>query len=255
MKQSDQATRPTSQEQLDVLLRSIVQFLDRGETDKAATAFGLVLKFIDHKSHPFNLRNYGIWTLGCEVLMRQSMLPTPQDWQSSNNGLETGNRDNSDIQQAPSSRVPNIWGLSPNIRTIKTYFEVLGLQCTQHKSHQRTTRDFGYQLANLVSDVYRIHTEHSLSLARIDMDQQEADSIMLDGDGEDDAERWNNDLSKLAHEQRQELNRKTLLSMNDVFRILSGAEHGIPITMRQDFDRLKNVLSLYMKDLAMALAQ
>ncbi|PHH58683.1 hypothetical protein CDD81_4875 [Ophiocordyceps australis] len=252
MKQSEQATSAASQRQLDVLLRSIVQFLDKGDLDKAARAFGLVLKLIDHKSHPLEIRNYNIWALGCEVLIRHSMLPEPQGRQC-DDSLEIGNRDNVDIQRA--SGMPNIWGLSRNIRSIKTYFEMLKIQYPQHNPLHASANYSGYQLANLILDVYRIHAEHRLSLARIDLQQQKAGSIALESDDGDDSERRHSDSSRLLYDQRQELNRQTLVSINAVFQSLDMAEYGMPITMRQDFDRLKNVLSLYMKDLAVALSQ
>ncbi|UNI22076.1 hypothetical protein JDV02_007999 [Purpureocillium takamizusanense] len=183
---------------LDVLLRAIHQFLDRGQVALAAKAYALVLQ-LRPGSRPIDVRQHGLWALGAEILMREGEDVTPRPPVAGGGGAaaaaahgsgppvpalvkqEAGDGDGFSARQPTASaagqssmfptshgsdRVPRRWGSPSNMPKVKAYFETLIQQHPYDYKFPRSVSALDFQLAMLGCEIYNVYAEHRWALAR-----------------------------------------------------------------------------------------
>lgn len=208
---------------LDVLLRSIHQFLDQGAINKAARAYGLILQ-LRPRGRAIDVRHHNLWAIGAELLMREGEQPIVQHAH--------------DAQEE--SGTPKRWGSAANMNKVKAYLDTL---IQQHPYDYRRPRDISavdFWLAMLGCEVYNAHAEHVITLRRIE-EQDEWHDDAEDVDDEDGPER--------AAKRRDELRLQALQAMKDITRRMDGLMQDLPYSKSEHFLRLRAMASLYVADL------
>ncbi|KFH44568.1 hypothetical protein ACRE_046700 [Hapsidospora chrysogenum ATCC 11550] len=233
--------------QINVLVQSIHQFLDRGEIAKAARAYGLVLQ-LRPRGLPIDIRHYNLWAIGAEILMRDGETPSSE--------ASVG-----DVVNAPghSSMRQARWGYATNMNKVKAYFETLiqRYPYDYRMPHKISAVDF--QLAMLSCEIYNAHAEHVISLRHLGAESQDwdedTDAAMADDDGDDDLvddprQRREARLNGLKDEARK----RALAAMRDIAARMDNIAKTQPFPKNQSFLKLRATASLYMADLAVPIA-
>lgn len=223
-----------------VLLQSVHQFLDQGEIEKAARAYGLLLQ-LRPRGTPVDLRHHNLWAIGAEVLMRE--------------GEESPhNRENKPETQTTTTR----WGRASNMNKVKAYFETIIQQHPYDYKHPRNASALDFSLAMFGCEIYNAHTEHVMALGRLedaarDWDDEEPsfgsyrseEEYRGDGVGEREGR---------LNRRKEELRLQGLAAMRDITRRMDMLMQDLPYSKNQHFLRLRAMAALYVGDLAVPLA-
>lgn len=141
---------------LDVLLGSVHTFLARGEIEKAARAYGLILQLRPNGS-PIDVRNHQLWAIGAEILMRHG-----EDLASDSPSLPE--EEHIGTSQAPLKR----WGSAANMESVKSYYEALAQRHPYDYRQPRVVSALDFRLAMFGCEIYNVHAEHMIALHRLE---------------------------------------------------------------------------------------
>lgn len=223
----------------DVLLQSIHRFLDAGDVEKAARAFGLLLQ-LRPGGKPVDVKWHNLWALGAEILMREGERPatTPPP--------TTGTLTD-DAQPRPFHR----WGRAANMPKVKAYLDTLIQQHPYDHKHTRAVCAVDFWVASLGCDVYNAHAEHVLGLERAAEDEAleafDAFDDVVDPD-EPDAE-------ARAAQARDELRLRALRAMRAVTKTMDELMAEPPYSKNAHMLRLRAMAALYVADLLVPVVQ
>ncbi|KFA49558.1 hypothetical protein S40293_02878 [Stachybotrys chartarum IBT 40293] len=214
-----------------VLLRSVHQFLDRGDIVRAARAYGLILQQ-RHNNIPTDVRKHRLWAIGAEILMRHG--ETPQQSADDNEA------------KAP----PKRWGSAANMGRVKAYYETLIQQhpYDYHRPHAVSAVHFHFAL--LSCEIYNTHAEQVLALDRLHahdvFDQEEEEDDDFPDQYEDDGE-GRQQARLRAKEDRLRL--QALETMRDIADRMDSLMQELPYSKNNDYLRLRAMAALYVADL------
>lgn len=230
--------------QINVLLQSIHQFLDRGDIAKAARAYGLILQ-IEPQGKPINLRHYNLWAIGAEILMRDGETPLPA-------AVSGGTTDAPENKSTTRVR----WGSAANMDKVKAYFETLIQQYPYDYMTPQKISSVDFWLAMLSCEIYSAHAEHVISLYRLEEESQDWDEDMDNAMG-DDEETWESRQERREsrlNELKDKARKSTLETMKDITGRMENIAHVQPFPKNHSFLKLRATASLYMSDLVMPIA-
>ncbi|KAJ6444231.1 NADH-ubiquinone oxidoreductase 29.9 kDa subunit [Purpureocillium lavendulum] len=260
---------------LDTMLRSIHQFLDRGDIARAARAYALVLQ-MRPGSRTMDVRQHDLWALGAEILMREGETPsaTPPDGQAGHRGgilgagvvkpeaLDDdlpGHRHSSSLPppagRQANARIPRRWGSPANMPKVKAYFETLIQQHPYDHKFPRSVSALDFQQAMLGCEIYNVHAEHRAALARVEVDgeisedqQSHSDVPEEDGNGAYARPERQDPQSRLEA-RREAIQLRALAGMEDITRRMDALMQQLPFRKSNHFLHLRATASLYMADL------
>lgn len=225
--------------QLQNLISAIQQFLDQGDVEKAAKAFGLALQLRPTSAGPIDIRRYGLWAIGAEIIMREG----EEKRRDTKNVTET-----TDIYQF---RIPKRWGASVNMRKLKAYFETLIQQHPYDYKFPNSISAFDFHLAILSCEIYNTHADQIAAIAKLEAtnyDIEAADATEGDSEISNDASRQPR-LNQNIKNQKDDIRRASLISMREVANTMDGLMREMPYSKSHDYMRLRATLSLYLADL------
>lgn len=142
--------------QLDTLLRSIHQLLDRGEIKKSARLFAVLLK-LRPDSRPIDMRQHNIWAIGTEIIMREgeeALLGTHRPQDTEVDGPTFVANAVSGTSVYTHMRIPRRWGSAANINKLKSYLETLIQKHPYDHRFPRNTSALDFQLTLLSCEIY-----------------------------------------------------------------------------------------------------
>ncbi|KND86861.1 hypothetical protein TOPH_08510 [Tolypocladium ophioglossoides CBS 100239] len=246
---------------LDVLLRSIHQFLDQGDVAKAARAYGLILQ-LRPGSRPIDVRQHNLWAMGAEILMREGE-ETPsrrrrqqhQRQQQQGEAVHTASDESSPGYTG--IRMPARWGSPANIKKVKAYFETLIQKHPYDHKFARSVSALDFQLALLGCEIYNVHAEHTAALALASSGHHLADDV------EQPVEFISDDAhAPGAHDHQARLRAHTdrlrgqaLAAMRDITARMDTLMQQLPYYKDNHFLRLRATASLYAADLLVPTSQ
>ncbi|PNY23967.1 Uncharacterized protein TCAP_06087 [Tolypocladium capitatum] len=247
---------------LDVLLRSIHQFLDQGDVAKAARAFGLILQ-LRPGSRPIDVRKHNLWAMGAEILMREGEEPPSQQQQQQQQGEAAPTASDESSPGYTGIRMPARWGSPVNINKVKAYFETLIQKHPYDPKFNRSVSALDFQLAMLGCEIYNVYAEHTAALARADEDASARDRHHLADDVEQPVEFISDEAHGLeAHEHqaklrahRDQLRAQALVAMRDITDRMDTLMQQLPYYKNNHFLRLRATASLYAADLVVPASQ
>ncbi|OAA44391.1 hypothetical protein NOR_04119 [Metarhizium rileyi] len=149
--------------QLDTLLRSIHQLLDRGEVTKSARLFGIMLQSRPG-SRPIDVRQHNIWAIGAEIIMRggedvallhRGLQYVDIEGGEHTNGLFCGSKEYTRI------RIPRKWGSADNVNKMKAFLGVLTQKYPYDHRFPKNISAPDFQLAMLSCEVYSCHATYA----------------------------------------------------------------------------------------------
>jgi hypothetical protein len=231
--------------QINVLVQSIHQFLDRGDIAKAARAYGLVLQ-LRPRGLPLDIRHYNLWAIGAEILMRDGEMPSSE---MSVGGVANA-LGHSSVRRAR-------WGYATNMNKVKAYFETLiqKYPYDYRMPHKISAVDF--QLAMLSCEIYNAHAEHVISLRRLGEESQDwdedMDAAVEDDDGDGDGDMVNDPQQRRdarLNGLKDEVRKRALAAMRDIASRMDSIAKTQPFPKNQRFLKLRATASLYKADLA-----
>lgn len=240
---------------LDVLLRSIHQFLDQGDVAKAARAYGVILQ-LRPGSRPIDVRQHNLWAIGAEILMREGEEPPSRQRQ-----LQHGEAAHTASDESPPGytgiRMPARWGSPANINKVKAYFETLIQKHPYDHKFTRSVSALDFQLALLGCEIYNTYAEHTAALARADKDATPWDGQRPTDDVEQPVESVGDGVrGQGAHEHQARLNAhkdrlrtRALAAMRDITGRMDTLMQQLPYYKNNHFLRLRATASLYAADL------
>lgn len=223
------------EKQILSLIQSIYHFLDRGDIPKAARAYGLVLQLQPHGNF-IDVRHYNLWALGAEIIMR--------DGESQLNGS---------VDVTSESAPPARWGRAANMKKLKEYFETLIQQYPWDHRRPQNLSAVDFWLAMISCEIYNIHAEHVIRLARIEEDASnlDDDSISLEGDEYDENEEADPQARREARldDMRDRARKGALEEMSGIASRMDSVIREQPFSKTQAFFRLRATVSMYVADL------
>ncbi|KAK7423775.1 hypothetical protein QQZ08_008930 [Neonectria magnoliae] len=223
----------------EVLLQSVQQFLDQGDINKAARAYGLLLQ-MRPSGAVVDVRRHSLWAIGAEILMRQGEQP-----RGINND---GDPDYDDLGVTPGGL--RRWGRAANINKVKAYFDTLIQQHPYDYKHPRAVCAVDFWVAMLSCEIYNAHTEHVMALDRaVDAVEDEArQSVGVDDSyGSEEPESREGQLKR----RKEELRLQALATMRAITKRMGGLMQDLPYSRNHDLLRLRAMASLYVADLVM----
>ncbi|KAF4125299.1 RNA polymerase I specific initiation factor [Geosmithia morbida] len=232
--------RPVSrcERQVQTLIQSIYHFLDRGDVPKAARVYGLVLQLQPHGS-PIDIRHYNLWALGAEIIMRGGETAPPVE------GDEGG--------EATQVRQPTRWGRAANMNKLKAYFETLIQQYPWDHRRPQNLSAIDFWLAILSCEVYNIHAEHVIGLARAEEEALNWDDDSLPPREEEEEDEEEYDLQKRREARlddlRDDARKKSLTAMRDIAARMDSLIKEQPFSKTRAFFGLRATVSMYVADL------
>ncbi|KAK5998189.1 hypothetical protein PT974_00561 [Cladobotryum mycophilum] len=249
---------------LDVLLRATEQFLDQGEIEKAARAYGLVLQ-LRPRSQPIDIRLYNLWAIGAEILMRQGE-EQQQQLRASIGKDETSDYYTEKNINRPQRKPTRRWGAAANMGKVKAYFETLVRQYPFDPKFPNKISAVDFWLAMLSCEVYNVHAEYVVGLTLLDEQEDEReDDYIPDDDGvmvEDkfgyEGSGFGDDADFKLHEmprqsslqkRRDDLRKLALETMRDIIQRLEKLMEEAPYSKHGHFIRLRATSSLFAADL------
>ncbi|POR36658.1 Uncharacterized protein TPAR_03154 [Tolypocladium paradoxum] len=249
---------------LDVLLRSIHQFLDQGDVAKAARAYGVILQ-LRPGSRPIDVRQHSLWAIGAEILMREGEEPPSRRRrrQQQQHGEAAHAASDESSPGCTGIRTPARWGSPANINKVKAYFETLIQKHPYDHKFTRSVSALDFQLALLGCEIYNVHAEHMAALARADEDAGGWDGHHLADDVEQPVEFISDDVhGQGAHEHQARLRAhkdrvrtQALAAMRDITKRMDTLMQQLPYYKNNHFLRLRATASLYAADLLVPASQ
>ncbi|KAH7327884.1 hypothetical protein B0I35DRAFT_415971 [Stachybotrys elegans] len=204
---------------LHVLIQAIHQFLDHGEINKAARAYGVILQ-LRPDGAPVDVRKHHLWAIGAEILMR--------------NGEE------------PSAGAAKRWGSAANMAKLKAYYETLIQQHPYDPRRPNSVSALDFQLAQLSCEMYNVYAEQQDASMRLEEEMSEG-SMEVSYDAEADGATGGQDAR--AEERGDRLRAKALKSMQEIAERLDSLMAEPPYSKSHDYLRLRAMASLYIADL------
>lgn len=225
----------------EVLLQSIHQFLDQGDIEKAARAYGLLLQ-LRPLGGPVDIRHHSLWAIGAEILMREG-----EDKAQKEEFTE-------EVTENLTATTPRRWGRAANMNKVKAYFDTLIQQHPYDYRRPRNISAVDFWLAMLSCEVYNTHTEHVMALSRLneaarDWDEEDPSFESFGDEGfktEESGERE----ARLKRRQ-DELRLQALATMGDITKRMDGLMRDLPYSKNEHFLRLRAMASLYVADLVL----
>ncbi|RGP68330.1 hypothetical protein FLONG3_8202 [Fusarium longipes] len=238
--EGDEAARPKSKKatsrkrggHFDVLLQSTHNFLDRGEIEKAARTYGLLLQ-LRPSGLPIDVRHHDLWAIGAEILMRE--------------GEDSSQEREEDHEKAsiPMKR----WGRAANMGKVKAYFDTLIQQHPYDYKTPKIVSAFDFWIAMFSCEIYNTHAEHILALEQLSSGANE--DCRRESFGHDDSFGSDDTESFEAGQMRQkdELRLQALSAMQDITKRMDVLMQDMPYSRNQQYLRLRAMASLYIADL------
>ncbi|KAK3192561.1 hypothetical protein K4F52_001360 [Lecanicillium sp. MT-2017a] len=253
--------------QLDVLVRSMEQFLAQGNVDKAAKAFGLALQ-LRPRHLTADVRRDNLWAIGAEIIMREGEESEQHRRQGANEGeLSTGQTSaaasNSNLYGTKEFQIPRRWGAAANMNKLRAYFETLIRQHPYDWRYPKYVSALDFNIALYSCEIYNVYSEHAAALAKFD-------AGMDDEDGGDDLEEQDDimpaDLDALAEDEemaafqprsqlkapldgKERIRKQALAALTSVAERVDGLMREMPYAKNNQFLRLRAAASLYLADL------
>lgn len=256
-------------------MRVIAQFLERGEINKAANAFGVVLQ-LRPRSEALDLRQHNMWAIGAEILMRQGEEVDQEQTQTSHSGILV---DNVNYQVSGSGTKASTtslqqWGSGANMSKVKAYFENLIRQFPYNPRSPNRVSAIDFWFAMLQCELYSAHVEYTTGLTRINRlcndsngiqsNSEDAVTPHLGGETHYDAELGslrNKSTANIIDRSRADRSRrltgklreKTLGTVRDITLRLDKLLEQPHYAKDVNFLRLRTTSSLFAAELSLAL--
>ncbi|KAH7133472.1 hypothetical protein EDB81DRAFT_694931 [Dactylonectria macrodidyma] len=230
----------------EVLLESVHQFLDRGDIDKAARSYGLLLQlrpggaFVD-------IRRHSLWAIGAEILMRQGEQPVD----GARTDGDDGDGDSDDLAATPGGL--RRWGRAANMNKVKAYFDTLIQQHPYDYKHPRAVCAVDFWVAMLSCEIYNVHSEHMMALDRAEACAQDDSQLPFGADdsfGSDEAEAREAPLQR----KKEELRLQALATMQVITKRMGTVMQESPYSKNSQLLRLRAMAALYIADLVVPVA-
>ncbi|OAQ71190.1 hypothetical protein VFPPC_03531 [Pochonia chlamydosporia 170] len=247
---------------LDVLLRSIHRFLDRGEITKSARLFSIILQ-LRPDSRPLDIRQHNLWAIGAEIIMRQG-----EDVALFRQGPESRNTENSDatpgLASGPASyrhiRIPRRWGSPANVNKLKAYLETLIKKHPYDHKFPRNTSALDFQLTLFSCELYSCHAMYSSACSSICNESFEWTEVSSQEGGQYSGGEYEDRLGAgvgleqpFSHTRPQKQRKRGRLhaydTMKDVAKRMDSLINELPYSKNVLFLRLRATVSLFIADL------
>lgn len=224
--------------QLDKLIEVTQYFLENGQIRNAAKTFSVVIQ-LRRDQRPPDLRYRNIWALGAEIIMRQG----EQEHQRHAEGTPEENED-------CEFRIPNRWGSTENIRTLKAYFEQLNQQYPYDHTAPRRTSAFDFNIAMIGCELYDAYSEYlELSSRATRMQDDDGSDGLSKADDSFDAPH-SQEIDNERMRKKQAAQSMTLSKVKEIARYLDGLMKDPPYSQSHDYMRLRATIALFLRDLA-----
>jgi len=212
------------QRHMQILLGGISQCLDRGDVNRAARAYGIILQ-LQPDGRPIDVRRHNLWAIGAEILMREGEEPgDAEDGSTSTESLEAA---------AERQR----WGSAANMSNVRAYFETLIQQHPYDYRRPNSVCAPDFWAALLRCEIYNIHAEHRIALFST---QDQDDGISLE-----------ESAAAKVTAARERARQRTLLAMRDLSFKIRQLVRDQPYAKDPRFHELLGAVSLSIADLAL----
>lgn len=263
---ADKPKRPPDahRKHLDILIKSIHQFLGQGDVVKAARAFGIALQLRPHH-RPVDIRRHNLWALGAEVIMREGEEKHKQNICSQQVPDNTQNR-NDEAHAREGFDIPRRWGSAANMGKLRAYFDTLVQQHPYDYKSPKTISALHFNISLYSCEIYNIYSEYTSGLSR---PSASADDSLLDDDSDlrltqDDSHAHLETLleDESFHALRRRRTNESISSPKDSVRLrtmevlktvigrMDVLMREMPYTKNHELLRLRATASLFMADLA-----
>ena len=257
---------------LDVLIRSIEQFLAQGNVEKAAKAFGLALQ-LRPRHMTADARRDNLWAIGAEIIMREGeesrQPPSTQQEEPRLTQEEIGDAEATREQGVTSVtkrdfQIPRRWGSAANMNKLRAYFDTLIRQHPYDWRYPKQVSALDFNIALYSCEIYNVYSEHTAALAKLDAgeDDEEGDSFggeqghdeedilpmdTLDGD-EEVATFRNREEFKLPVDRRDRIHNQTLAELTSISARMDALMREMPYSKNNPLLRLRAAAALYLAD-------
>ncbi|KAJ2969211.1 hypothetical protein NQ176_g8787 [Zarea fungicola] len=241
----------THERYLDVLVKSIHQFLGQGEISKAARALGLALQLRPHHDK-VDVRRDDMWALGAEVIMREGEEQRlAQNMMHHGSGYAHGTK--SPLRVGNESRVEPRWGTAANMDKLRAYFETLIQQYPYDYKSPKNVSALHFNISLYSCEIYNVYSEYIAGLA-----SRHAAGIPDERLAEDESDLRLETLledesfqtpQEIQHSPKERLRLWSLEALNTVANRMDVLMRDMPYEKNHELLRLRAAASLFMADL------
>lgn len=209
------ARKPHPQQvHLNILIHSTRQFLSQGEIEKAARSFALLLQLRPRLQQPIDVRKYNLWAVGAEIIMREGETQGNQSEQGDGGFV-----------------IPRRWGSAASIKKLRAYFESLVQQYPYDYRYPNKVSAVNFYIAQFSCELYNAYVEGTAALEKVDAGM---DDLVVEGN---------------EYARKEEIQKLTVAVVEDLARRMDMVMREEPFLMRNDYLRLRAMVSLYLADL------
>lgn len=233
---------------LDVLVKSIHQFLGQGEISKAARALGLALQLRPHHDK-VDVRRDDMWALGAEVIMREG-----EEQRLAQNMMQHGSGHahgtSAPLRAGDESRVEPRWGSAANMDKLRAYFETLIQQYPYDYKSPKNVSALHFNISLYSCEIYSVYSEHITGLAT-----RHAAGILDELPAEDESDLQLETLVEdesfhtPQHSLKERLRLRSLGALNTVANRMDVLMRDMPYEKNHELLRLRATASLFLADL------
>lgn len=216
--------------QWHVLLQSVHHLLDRGDVERAARAYAILLQ-LRPSGDQVDVRHHDLWAVGAEILMREGETPPSADGTSERN---EGRR--------------RRWGSARHMPKVRAYFETLIQQypADERRLHKVCSLDFWAAL--LSCEVYNVYAEHVIGLRAMEDEAGRRDEELEACYGLDE-EGYADEVRDRTLAKKERLRQQALADMEKIERTMGEFINESPYRKDVALQRIRAAVALYLGDL------
>lgn len=214
VKKTKQRKPHPQQVHLNILIHSTRQFLSQGAIEKAARAFALILQLRPRRQQPIDVRKYNLWAVGAEIIMREGETRGDQQHEGDEGFV-----------------IPRRWGSAASIKKLRAYFESLAMQYPYDYRYPDKVSAVDFNIAQFSCELYNAYVEGTVALEKVDAAM---DDLVVEGN---------------EYARKEEIQKLTVAVVKDLARRMDLVMREEPFLTRNDYLRLRAMVSLYLADL------
>lgn len=263
-KNNRRASPADSDNQLDVLVRSLHQLLDDGKILRAARLFSIILQLRPGSKH-MDIRQHNLWAIGAEIIMREGEENVSARHAPDISHEPAGQQIKPDGQQLYTYiKVPVGWGSPANVAKLTAYFDTLIQRYPYDHRFPRNISALDFQLAMFGCEIYGCHTEfmaHFVYTNYVSSPGIERSSTghllpfqeFMGADQADLAYANDNDLALPDRKEQAKL--QAYVKMRDIAKRMDTMINELPYSKNNHFHQLRATAALFTADLLVLVGQ